>query len=180
MLWHCLLSSISLPPCSIPWNTISIPSIIKFPWSSHSKHLPFQSYHSLCVRLCTHILDNQITLMFSLKTTSTTLHPIPNTIEPTSYYQELKDLKWRKAMDHEFNALIRNGTWELVPKVSQHPIGCKWVFLIKRNSDVTTEKYKTRLEAKVFLQAFGKDYFGTLCPITILVTICTIICIALS
>lgn len=92
----------------------------------------------------------------------------------------MKDPKWREAMDHEFNALMQNGTWELVPQTSQQPIGCKWVFRVKRNSDGTIAKYKARLVAKGFLQQFGKDYFDTFSPVTKPVTIRTILSIALS
>lgn len=53
----------------------------------------------------------------------TTRYPLPqglvticsNDVEPTSFTQATKDPKWRAAMEDEFNALIRNGTWQLVP-----------------------------------------------------------------
>lgn len=111
---------------------------------------------------------------------TTTLHPIPATLEPTTHNQAMKDPKWREAMDQEFNALLHNGTWELVPQTSQKPIGCKWVFRVKRNPDGTIAKYKARLVAKGFLQQFGKDYFETFSPVTKPVTIRTILSIALS
>ncbi|GKB43542.1 ribonuclease H-like domain-containing protein [Tanacetum coccineum] len=47
---------------------------------------------------------------------TTTLHPLPPTLKPTTRTQASKDPQWRKAMDLEFNALIQNQTWE--------PIGC--------------------------------------------------------
>ncbi|KAI3526642.1 hypothetical protein L1887_05902 [Cichorium endivia] len=111
---------------------------------------------------------------------STTLHPIPPTLEPTTYNQALKDPNWRHAMDQEFNALLQNGTWELVPKASHNPIGCKWIFRIKRNPDGSISKYKARLVAKGFLQQYGKDYFDTFSPVTKPVTIRVILSIALS
>ena len=83
-------------------------------------------------------------------------------------------------MDQEFNALIHNGTWELVPKTTQSPIGCKWIFRIKRNPDGTASKYKARLVAKGFLQQYGKDYFDTFSPVTKPVTIRTVLSIALT
>lgn len=83
-------------------------------------------------------------------------------------------------MDQEFNALIQNGTWELVPKSNHTPIGCKWIFRIKRNPDGTISKYKARLVAKWFLQQYGKDYFDTFSPVTKPVTIRTVLSIALS
>nr|KAJ0204246.1 hypothetical protein LSAT_V11C500273960 [Lactuca sativa] len=111
---------------------------------------------------------------------TTTLHPIPTTLEPTAHNQASKDPKWRSAMDSEFNALIQNNTWELVPASNHTPIGCKWVFRIKRNPDGSISKYKARLVAKGFLQQYGKDYFDTFSPVTKPVTIRTVLSIALS
>ena len=34
--------------------------------------------------------------------------------EPTCVSQAMKDPQWRQAMSYEFDALIQNGTWELV------------------------------------------------------------------
>ncbi|PKI65943.1 hypothetical protein CRG98_013663 [Punica granatum] len=47
---------------------------------------------------------------FSLLTSS-----CDSVIEPTCYSQAVKDPNWRQAMADEFNALIQNGTWSLVP-----------------------------------------------------------------
>jgi hypothetical protein len=47
----------------------------------------------------------------------TTLSPHSD-LEPTTSSQALKDPKWRQAMSDEFNALIRNGTWQLIPASS--------------------------------------------------------------
>ncbi|XP_019157775.1 PREDICTED: uncharacterized protein LOC109154439 [Ipomoea nil] len=56
-------------------------------------------------------------------------------------------------MDVEFNALIHNQTWRLVPpRRDMNVIGCKWVFRVKRKSDGSIERYKARLVAKVFNQ----------------------------
>ncbi|KAL6337787.1 hypothetical protein AAG906_039745 [Vitis piasezkii] len=38
-------------------------------------------------------------------------------------------------MSEEYDALVRNGTWELVPpEDTTNLVGCKWIFRIKRNS----------------------------------------------
>ncbi|GJT97551.1 transposable element [Tanacetum coccineum] len=73
-----------------------------------------------------------------------------------------------------------NHKWELVPLTSLHPIGCKWIFRIKRHPDGSVDKYKARLVAKGFLQEYGKDYFDTFSPITKPVTIRTVLSLALS
>ncbi|KAL4582707.1 hypothetical protein LXL04_007266 [Taraxacum kok-saghyz] len=110
----------------------------------------------------------------------TTLHPLPVSLEPTTYNQASKDSLWRQAMDSEYNALLQNHTWELVPSNGHKPIGCRWVFRIKRNADGSIAKYKARLVAKCFLQQYGKDYFDTFSPVTKPVTIQTVLSIALS
>ena len=42
----------------------------------------------------------------------------PLDIEPNTVNQALTDPKWRQAMNDEFDAFVRNGTWELVPSTS--------------------------------------------------------------
>ena len=46
--------------------------------------------------------------------------------EPTFVAQALKDSNWRKAMFEEYDALVRNGTWELVSPIGiTNLVGCK-------------------------------------------------------
>ena len=55
----------------------------------------------------------------------------PSDIESHTVNQALTDPKWRQAMNDEFDALVRNGTWELVSSTSmQNLVGCKWVFFV--------------------------------------------------
>jgi len=55
-------------------------------------------------------------------------------------------------MLEEFNALLANGTWSLVPKQPQfNIIGNKWVFRLKRDLDGSITRYKARLVAKGFI-----------------------------
>ncbi|RVW39413.1 Retrovirus-related Pol polyprotein from transposon RE1 [Vitis vinifera] len=65
----------------------------------------------------------------------------PSNIEPHTISQALTDPKWRQAMNDEFDARVRNETWELVPSTSmQNLVGCKWVFGIKRLPDGSTDR----------------------------------------
>ncbi|XP_071741161.1 uncharacterized protein [Rutidosis leptorrhynchoides] len=109
-----------------------------------------------------------------------TAHPIPEALEPTCFTQAVKHPKWRDAISEEFNALVRNNTWELVPRESHNLVGSKWVFRIKRFPDGTLQKFKARLVAKGFHQRPGIDYTDTFSPVTKPVTIRVILCIALA
>ena len=46
--------------------------------------------------------------------------------EPTCVSQAFKDPRWCQAMSEEFDVLLRNGTWDLVPRTAdQNLVGCK-------------------------------------------------------
>nr|GMD79673.1 Reverse transcriptase, RNA-dependent DNA polymerase [Ipomoea batatas] len=62
----------------------------------------------------------------------TTKHDLPSLLEPTSVAQARKSPNWCNAMNEEYQALLRNNTWELVP--SQTPIGCKWILDFPRQT----------------------------------------------
>jgi hypothetical protein len=65
----------------------------------------------------------------------TTRHPIAHAlivvgdfsiIEPMCFSQAITDPNWRKAMNLEFDALLKNNTWRLVPSSQAHNlVGCK-------------------------------------------------------
>ncbi|KAL5563338.1 hypothetical protein UlMin_033085 [Ulmus minor] len=111
---------------------------------------------------------------------STQLSP-PTDIEPTTATQALKDQKWRRAMSQEYDALVRNGTWELVPPASSHNIvGCKWIVRIKRHSNGSIDRYKGRLVAKGFHQRPGVDYHDTFSPVVKPTTVRLVLSLAVS
>ena len=112
---------------------------------------------------------------------ATTRHNLPDTEEPSCASQALHYPKWRAAMSDEFNALLRNGTWDLVPPSSStNLVGCKWVFRIKRNSDGTVDRYKARLVAKGFHQRPGIDYKETFSPVIKPTTIQIVLSLAVT
>ncbi|KAL5722216.1 hypothetical protein ACHQM5_005762 [Ranunculus cassubicifolius] len=81
---------------------------------------------------------------------------------PTCFSQAVLHEPWRKAMSHEYNALVQTNTWTLVPpRPHQNSVGCKWVYKLKYNADGTLERYKARLVAKGYHQQLGIDYSET-------------------
>ena len=51
--------------------------------------------------------------------------------------------KWMASAQTEIDALIANGTWELVElPPGCRAIGSRWVFLVKRQADSTIDRYK--------------------------------------
>ena len=82
-------------------------------------------------------------------------------------------------MNTEFDALLRNRTWELVPPSRKvNVIGCRWIFKLKRKADGSIERYKARLVAKGFHQQFGVDFNETYSPVVKPATIRLVLSIA--
>ena len=100
-----------------------------------------------------------------------TRHPLPTClhtviqnldVEPTCYTEASKFPHWQTAMLDEFNALLKQRTWSLVPaSKATNLVGCKWVFKVKKKADGTIERYKARLVAKGYNQKYGIDYDET-------------------
>jgi hypothetical protein len=66
-------------------------------------------------------------------------------------------------------SLGEHGVWELVrPPKDAHVVGCKWVVALKRNEKGEIVRFKARLVAQVFSQAFGVDYNETYSPVATL------------
>jgi hypothetical protein len=127
-----------------------------------------------------------------IPTDGTVRYPVPKALlavaesstvdaEPTCFTSAAKSPTWRKAMNLEFDALLKNHTWQLVPPhPSQNLIGCKWVFRTKRNADGSVERHKARLVAKGFHQQAGVDYDETYSPVVKPTTVRTVLSIAIS
>ena len=101
--------------------------------------------------------------------------------EPLSFEEANLDKKWQTAMDEEMQAFIENNTWSLVPRVEgKQPIGCKWIYKIKRNVDDSITRYKARIVAKGYAQKYDIDYEEIFSPVVKMTTIRVLLALAVS
>jgi len=107
---------------------------------------------------------------------TTQLSPVPS-----SYRAALADPNWRAAMEDEHTALLRNSTWELVPRPPRaNVVSGKWIFKHKFKADGSLERYKARWVLRGFTQRPGIDYTDTFSPVVKPATVRTVLSLALS
>ncbi|GKB99983.1 reverse transcriptase domain-containing protein [Tanacetum coccineum] len=69
-------------------------------------------------------------------------------------------------MKEEYDALVKNRTWSLVPCASNtNVVDCKWVYWLKRDKNGAITHYKARFVAKCFRQQPGIDFHETFSPV---------------
>jgi len=108
--------------------------------------------------------------------TSTSISPLPKNMASV-----LHDPNWKYAMIDEYNALIKNKTWELVPRPPNvNIIQSIWIFRHKHNSDGSFEWHKVHLVGDGRSQMKGVDCDETFNPIVKSTTIQIVLSIALS
>jgi hypothetical protein len=84
----------------------------------------------------------------------------PQNIEEALTCENSKE--WECVMQEEYNSLMANNTWTLVPlPPGRKPVSCKWVFKIKQGVNGEVEHYKARLEVRGFTQTYIVDYNET-------------------
>jgi len=84
----------------------------------------------------------------------------PQNIEEALTCENSKEWEW--AMQEEYDSLMANNTWTLVPlPMGRKPVYFKWVFKIKQGANGELECYKARLMARGFTQTYGVDYNET-------------------
>ena len=105
-----------------------------------------------------------------------TSSPIPRT-----YSQAFRDPHWLNAMQEEYDALMSNGTWELVPRPhNANVVNCIWLFKKKHNADDSLSRYKVRLVANGRSQRHGIDCDETFSLVVKPATIRTVLSLDLS
>ncbi|GJW42942.1 ribonuclease H-like domain-containing protein [Tanacetum coccineum] len=85
---------------------------------------------------------------------------------PKNLSHVLKDPKWCNAIYDEYNALVKNGTWLLVPRpVGVNMVRSMWFFKHKFYADGTLSCYKARLVANGSSQQQGGDFDEMFSPV---------------
>ncbi|CAA7037483.1 unnamed protein product [Microthlaspi erraticum] len=101
--------------------------------------------------------------------------------EPWDFNEAKEEKVWREACKEEISSIVKNKTWDLVDlPAGAKAIGLKWVFKIKRNSDGSLNKHKSRLVAKGYVQKFGVDFEEVFAPVARIKTIRFLIALAAS
>ena len=98
--------------------------------------------------------------------------------EPTTYEEASRHQVWKDAMTEEFQSIMKNGVWEVVPRhEGKSIVTSKWIFKIKHRADGSVEKHKAIFVAIGFCQKEGIDYDETFAPVARYTSIRTIIVI---
>jgi hypothetical protein len=83
-------------------------------------------------------------------------------LDPHTYSKAEKNPFWEATMTEEYNSLIENQTWELVPlPIDRKFVRCKWVYKTKKATNRHMSMYKARLVAKGYQQVHRINYDET-------------------
>jgi hypothetical protein len=83
-----------------------------------------------------------------------------------SYGEAVGNPFWESAMQEEYNSLLENQAWDLVPLPSRRKLViCRWVYRTKSAADGHINRYKAKLVAKGFQQVHGIDYDEIFAPV---------------
>lgn len=99
--------------------------------------------------------------------------------DPISFNDAANNIKWKKAMDAEIEAIKKNETWVLTDlPPGEKTIGVKWIYKTKLNENGEIDKHKARLVAKGYMQEYGVDYAEVFAPVARLDTVRLVISLA--
>ncbi|GJU20606.1 ribonuclease H-like domain-containing protein [Tanacetum coccineum] len=91
------------------------------------------------------------------------LHTSSISLLPKNHSDALKDPQWRHTMYDEYNALVKNGTWLLIPRpAGVNMVRSMWFFKHKFHADRTLSRYKACLVANGSSEKPGVDFDETL------------------
>jgi hypothetical protein len=86
--------------------------------------------------------------------------------EPSSYEEATGQQVWKDAMMEEYQSIMKNDVWEIVPRPEGKPmVTSKWIYKIKHVADGSIEKYKARFVVRGFSQKKEVDYEEIFAPV---------------
>ena len=101
-----------------------------------------------------------------------------NEEDPISFNETQSLENWMAAMQSEYDAIMKNGTWSLCDlPLGKKAIGTNWVYKLKCKPDGSVERYKASLVAKGYAQEKGIDFektFASTCRMTTVRSICAL------
>jgi hypothetical protein len=86
--------------------------------------------------------------------------------EPSTFEEASSRQVWRDAMMEEYNSIMKNDVWEVVPRPEgKSVVTSRWLYKLKHAADGSIEKYKAHFVARGFSQVEGVDYDETFAPV---------------
>ena len=68
-----------------------------------------------------------------------------NDSNTSSYEEDAEKKVWKDEMTEEYQSILNNDVWEVVPRPKRKPIvTSKWIYKIKLVADGSVDKYKYR------------------------------------
>ena len=97
----------------------------------------------------------------------------------TMYEEAFRHQVWKDAMTEEFQSIMKNDVWEVVPRPEgKSLVTSKWLFKIKHRANGSVEKHKARFVSRGFSWKEGIDYHETFAPVAQYTSTRTVIAIA--
>jgi len=101
--------------------------------------------------------------------------------KPSSFSYAVKHQVWKDAMTKEYESIMKNDAWEVVPRPQDKTIiTSKCIYKINHSADGSTEKYKVHFVSRGFSQREGIYYDEIFAPFAIHTTIHSIIALVAS
>ena len=99
--------------------------------------------------------------------------------KPSSFEEAVDQQVWREAMVEEYDSIMWNDLWEIVPRPEGKSVMTSWwIYKVKFVANGSIEKHKARFVARDFSQVEGVDYDETFAPVARYTSIRTIMAIA--
>ena len=79
--------------------------------------------------------------------------------KPSSTFEALKRQAWKDAMVEEYQSILKNHVWDIVPRPKGKYVVCsKWIFKVNYVADGKIEKNKACFVARGFSQKEGINF----------------------